>query len=159
MSTCACVIQLQRCRASSRPTPNTATASPWSSARLPGQPATSWGRSHWTAASSLRRWWAAPLAPSCSCSPTPATGWASCQSTLGGRASLPTPSRPGQVTSSTPNICPSPAMNTEMLLIKHEGNIHQSITKNNQSCLTSTFTCTQPPCRSSWLLQLRESEM
>lgn len=159
LSTCACVIQLQRCHTSSRPTPSTATASPWSSARLLGRPATSWGRSHWTAAFSLRWWWAAPPAPWCSCSPTPATGWASCLSTLGGRASRPTPSRPGQVTSSTPNVC----RGTE-----DRDSIYSASSQNTWIDLKKEKICHAwcslslahlPPCKSRWLLQLRESEM
>lgn len=92
-----CVHQPRMSPASKRPTPNSATASPWSSQRFPGQPATSWGHSRWAGVSSLRPWWAAPRARRSSSSPTQTTGWASCPSTLGGGASPPSPSRPGQV--------------------------------------------------------------
>lgn len=106
------VLQPLRYPVLNRPTPKTATASPWSSQRFPGQPATSWGRSQ--KISSRRQWWAAPRVPWCSSSPTQATNWASCLSILGGGASPHPPSRPGQVRKKCPK-CPK-TLNSQKLI-------------------------------------------
>lgn len=93
------VFQLLTSPALYRPTLKPATASPWSSHRFLGQPATSWEQREMI--SSLRPWSAAPQAPWCSSSPTQTTSSVSCLSTQEAGASPQRLSLPGQVQTET----------------------------------------------------------
>lgn len=159
---CPVVMQLQRCRALNRPTPNTATASRWSLPRFPGQAATSWGQSRRTTGSSLRRWWAALRAPWCSSGPTPTTSWASCRSILGGGASHHTPSRPGQVPSykTVLNTCDTHLVCFLLRFTMKRKNINNFVQqKGKQQLFPSTFTCIQHTLKAVYWSTVRESEM